>query len=107
VPLRHDIEGIGQQEVMARYGWDAYGPATAGSAGQLQQVMLMNHASVYSAGAYWDAQDILTHGIGHRWSANLSLPIVSRGVAPPTPWVRRSNTGDDDKLIAMTTNCCH
>ncbi len=80
LPLRHDIEGIGQQEVMALYGWDDLDPGDAGSAGRLQQIMLMNAPSLYRPGAFYSAQDILIHETGHRWSANLRLDSAD-------PWI--------------------
>lgn len=72
VPVDQTIDGIGQQEVMARYGWDDYTPAIAGSAGRLEHLCLMNDPSTYRGAAY-SAQEIVTHEVGHRWSANVSL----------------------------------
>lgn len=79
IPVDASIEGIGLQEVMDLYGWD-YTPADAGSDGRLQALCLMNDPSTYAAATYWDASDILTHEVGHRWSANLRLDA-------PDPWV--------------------
>jgi len=74
VPLDHDIEGIGLQEVMALYGWSDLSPATAGSDGRLQQIQLMNGPDVYIPGALFGPQDILVHETGHRWSAYAQIP---------------------------------
>lgn len=73
VPLDHSIEGIGLDEVMELYGWGHLSPATAGSAGRLQHVVLMNHPDTWAPGATWDMEDVLVHEAGHRWSANLSV----------------------------------
>jgi hypothetical protein len=80
LPLAHDVSGIGQEEVMALYGWEDLDPTDAGSAGRLQAVLMMNHASVYAPGARWGPQDILVHEATHRWGANLRL------AATGDPW---------------------
>ena len=72
IPLRHDIRGIGLDEAIARYGWQGYSPASAGSAGRLQHIVLMNSPSTYRASRY-TAQEILTHEFGHRFSAYIAL----------------------------------
>ncbi len=72
----NQIQGIGAQEVYELYGWSDLGPADAGSAGALQQIVLMNSPATYK-GAAWGPLDILTHEVGHRWSANLSLPSAA------------------------------
>lgn len=77
LPLAHDVAGIGQEEVMALYGWQDLDPTDAGSAGRLQAILLMNHASVYSPGAFWGPQDILVHEVTHRWGANLRLELTA------------------------------
>jgi len=74
VPLAHDIEGIGQEEVMELYGWSDLSPATAGSAGRLQHIVLMNNPSLYPESNLYSVDDILVHETAHRWGANLSAP---------------------------------
>ncbi len=96
VPLDHSIEGIGQQEVMALYGWSDLSPATAGSTGALGQVVLMNGPERYSAGARWGAEDVLLHEVGHRWSANLSLDAADAWILTDTwysHWSVMANVG--------------
>ena len=73
IPLNHAIEGIGLREAMARFGWGAYGPWLAGSESRLQHVVFMNAPATYARAAY-TAQEILTHEVGHRWSAYVQLP---------------------------------
>jgi hypothetical protein len=73
IPLDHDIQGIGLQEVMQLYGWNDLAPASAGSAGMLEHVALMNSPATYEGLGFYTAQDIVTHEVGHRWSAYLSL----------------------------------
>jgi hypothetical protein len=68
-------EGPGLAEVRERYGWADIGPSTAGSAGKLQHIALMNDRTIYD-GAAFTAQDIVVHEVGHRWSAYLFLPDV-------------------------------
>lgn len=80
LPTRIDIAGIGQDEVMELYGWGTLGTTftdQAGSAGRLQAICLMNSPELYQMGGRFSAQDLIAHEVGHRWSANLSLPWLA------------------------------
>ena len=77
----HSIQGIGQQEQLELWGEEPMTPDMAGSAGRLQLATLMSSRHLYEPEPTWGPQDILTHEIGHRWSANLPLTWL------PDPWV--------------------
>lgn len=73
VPLDGNIDGIGLTEVRAFYGWQDVTPASAGSAGRLQHIVMMNAPSIYRPGQRYRPADIMLHEIGHRWSANVHV----------------------------------
>lgn len=76
-----NIGGIGQDIVYQQhFNWPLDWYVEAGSAGELDAVVFMNHRSLWDAAAF-TAQEILTHEVGHRWGASIVLPQASDPMA--------------------------